>query len=63
MEIIARLRTLDTVIIIGSDMRIKLMQTILDKDVIGIKIGESPIADDKYVNSENVRTMIRQLHY
>lgn len=63
MEIIAFLRTYDIVIILGSNMRIKLLETLLDKDVIGFKIGESPIADDKYVNPEDVRRLVRQLHF
>lgn len=49
MEIIGILRSYDIVIIIGSNLRIKLVETMLDKDVIGVQIGESPINDDKYV--------------
>jgi len=62
MEVIAILRKMDTVIIIGSNKRIKLMEALLDKDVIGIQIGESPIAEDKYVDREEVRSIIRELH-
>lgn len=61
MEIIAMLRKHDIVIMLGSNMRIKLMETLLDKEVIGVEIGESPIADDKYVNPETVRQIIHQL--
>ena len=61
MEIIATLRTYDIVIILGSNMRIKLMETLLDKEVIGVQIGESPIADDKYVDPESIRIIVRQL--
>lgn len=63
MEIIAILRQYDIVIIIGSNMRIKLVETLLDKEVIGLQIGESPIADDKYVNAEDVQAIIRQLQF
>ena len=62
MEIISTLRNYDVVIILGSNMRIKLIETLLDKDVIGIQIGASPIAEDKYVDPESVREIIRQLH-
>lgn len=62
MEIISVLRAFDIVIIIGSNMRIKLIATMLDKDVIGVQIGESPIAEDKYVNPEDIRRIIQQLH-
>lgn len=61
MGIIATLRTYDIVIILGSNMRIKLMEALLDKEVIGVQIGESPIADDKYIDPESVRVIVRQL--
>ena len=63
MEIVSILRAYDIVIIIGSNMRIKLVETLLDKDVIGVQIGESPINEDKYVKSEAIRTIIRQLQF
>jgi hypothetical protein len=62
MEIIGTLRSYDMVIIICSNMRIKLIEALLDKDVIGVQIGESPINEDKYVNAESIRDIIRQLH-
>lgn len=63
MEIVSILRAYDIVIIIGSNMRIKLVETLLDKDVIGVQIGESPINEDKYVKPEAIRTIIRQLQF
>jgi DNA-binding transcriptional regulator LsrR (DeoR family) len=63
MEIVGILRAYDIVIIIGSNVRIKLMETLLDKSVIGVQIGESPIADDKFVNVEDIRSIIRQLQF
>ena len=62
MEIIATLRNYDIVIILGSNMRIKLMEALLDKEVIGVQIGASPIAEDKYVDPESIRIIIRQLY-
>lgn len=59
MQIVARLRTYDIVIFMGSNMRIKLVEALLDKEVIGIQIGESPIAEDKYFNPVDLRTIIR----
>ncbi len=61
MEIIATLRNYDIVIILGSNLRIKLMETLLDKEVIGIQIGESPIADNKYVDPERIKGIVQQL--
>jgi predicted XRE-type DNA-binding protein len=63
MQIIADVRKHDIVIIIGSNMRIKLLETLLDKAVIGVQIGESPIAEDKYVNPEDICALIRQLRF
>jgi len=37
------------------------METLLDKEVIGVQIGESPIADNKYVDPESVRDIVQQL--
>jgi len=61
MEIISTLRKYDVVIIVGSNMRIKLIATLLDKEVIGVEIGESPIAEDKYVDPESIRKIIKQM--
>ncbi|WP_371376655.1 transcriptional regulator [Sporomusa aerivorans] len=63
MQIITDVRKHDIVIIIGSNMRIKLIETLLDKAVIGIQIGESPIEEDKYVSPEDIRALIRQLRF
>ena len=61
MEIISTLHSYDIVIIIGSNMRIKLVEMLLDKEVVGVQIGESPIAEDKYVSCESIRSIIRLL--
>jgi predicted transcriptional regulator len=63
MEIISTLRSYDIVIIIGSNMRIKLIEALLDKEVIGVQIGESPLNEDKYVKPDSIRAIIRQLHF
>lgn len=62
MQVISILRKYDVVIILGSNMRIKLMEALLDKEVIGVQIGESPIEDDKYVNPEDIREIITKIH-
>lgn len=61
MEVVAKLRKYDIVIILGSNMRIKLMEALLDKEVIGVELGASPIAEDKYVEPELLRQIIRQI--
>jgi len=62
MEIISTLRSYDIVIIICSNMRIKLIEALLDKEVIGVPIGESPLNEDKYVKPDSIRAIIHQLH-
>lgn len=59
MSIIYQVRQYDVVIILGSDQRIRLFKALLDKEVISIDIGKSPITQDVYVDSENLRNIIR----
>ncbi|KYZ78285.1 transcriptional regulator [Anaerosporomusa subterranea] len=61
MRIIAEIRSNDTVIILGSNMRIKLIEAMLDKEVIGVQIGESPIAEDKYLEPAILRDIVRKI--
>lgn len=61
MRIITAVREKDMVIILGSNMRIKLIETMLDKEVIGIQIGESPIAEDKYVDPGIIKDIISKI--
>lgn len=61
MRIIMEIRRNDVVIILGSNMRINLIETMLDNEVIGIQIGESPIAEDKFVDPELVKNIVRQI--
>ena len=58
MDLMMQLRTFDVVVIIGSDFRIKIAQTILDKEVVPIYLGESPIEEDKRVDPELLRQIL-----
>jgi len=58
MELISHMRDFDTVIFIGSDMRIRLVEAILGREVTSIEIGESPITEDKYVDPDILRNLI-----
>jgi transcriptional regulator with XRE-family HTH domain len=49
-SILAKLKAYETVIVIGSNQRIKIFEAIFDQQVVGIKIGESPIEEDKAVD-------------
>jgi transcriptional regulator len=61
MEIVARVRDYDVVIIIGSDYRIKVSEALLGREVVGVEIGSSPIKGDREVNVEELRSLVRQL--
>lgn len=61
MGIIFALGEYDAVIFLGSDMRIRLAESILGDKVIGIEIGESPIKGDRYVDPEIIRSTVRGL--
>lgn len=61
MAVITRLRECDAVILIGSDMRLNLAEAIVGPQLIGIQIGTSPITEDKSIDVDVVRNLIRNL--
>lgn len=46
MSILATIRRYDTVVVLGSNKRVQLVETLLDKDVIPFILGESPLKAD-----------------
>lgn len=61
MGLIYKVRHYDVVIIIGSEQRLRLFKALLDKEVVSISIGSSPITQDKYIDPDNLRDIIRKL--
>jgi len=61
MEVVARIREYDVIIIIGSDYRIKVSEALLGREVIGFEIGTSPIHGDRIVDRNKLRYLVRQL--
>ncbi|TEB08343.1 hypothetical protein Psch_01906 [Pelotomaculum schinkii] len=61
METIAMLHSFDQVVMIGSNKRIKIIEAVLDKEVVGFEIGESPIQEDKYVETEKIIELVRAI--
>ncbi|MDD2554163.1 MAG: transcriptional regulator, partial [Desulfotomaculaceae bacterium] len=59
IEKIAKVQSYDQVIVIGSNKRIKVFETVLDKEVVGFEIGESPIREDKIVNIDDLIRLVR----
>ncbi|HIU63810.1 MAG TPA: transcriptional regulator [Candidatus Avacidaminococcus intestinavium] len=61
MKIVGRLRESDVVIVAASNMRINLAKTLLDKQVVGLVLGESPIEEDKYLEPQLVQEIMESL--
>ncbi len=58
MDLIARVRAYDVVILIGSRQRINWGAALLDKEVLGINLGETPLTEDQYVDPERLQELI-----
>ncbi len=58
MDIVALLQSYDHVIVIGSNKRIKIVEAVMVKDIIGFEIGESPIQENKEVNVSEIKNLI-----
>ncbi len=61
MELIAKAHSFDQVVVIGSNQRIKIFEAVLDKEVLGFEIGESPIQEDKYVEIDKIVQLVRAI--
>jgi transcriptional regulator with XRE-family HTH domain len=61
MQIIADVKTYDTVIFLGSDMRVRVVEALLDKKVVCIEIGRSPIKEDCEIDANKLRRLIRKI--
>jgi transcriptional regulator len=61
MSLIYKVRQYDVVIILGSDQRLRLFKALLDKEVVSIDIGKSPITQDVYMDPENLRNVIKTI--
>lgn len=58
IEILVELKEYDLTIFLGSDMRLDLVDKLLDGKIIGLKIGESPIREDKYVDPKEIKEIL-----
>jgi transcriptional regulator with XRE-family HTH domain len=61
MELTSRMRNYEVVICIGSDERVKLIEGILDAEVISVEIGVSPLTEDKWVDPKEIRKILRSI--
>lgn len=61
MQVLAEVRRHDVVILIGSRERNAAAAALVDSEVFAIELGRSPILEDKYVDPERLREVIRML--
>lgn len=59
MDLLAKAHSFDQIVVLGSSKRIKIFEAVLDKEVVGFEIGESPIQEDKYINIEKLLELVR----
>ncbi len=59
IEIMVKLKEFDLIIFIGSDMRLDLMEKLIEGNVIGIELGKSPLKQDQYVDIDSVENIIK----
>lgn len=62
MEIIVKLKEFDLIIFLGSDMRLDLIEKLIEGNIVGIELGESPIKEDQYVEPAQIEDIIRSYH-
>lgn len=62
LNLISELKEYDGVIFLGSDMRVRMLESVLGRDkVIGVEVGISPIREDKVVAPEDIRKVIQSI--
>lgn len=61
MNILASLRNHDTVVVMGSNKRVQLIEGLLDRDVIPIILGESPLRHDVAVDLTKFEKLIQAI--
>ncbi|MFI5358783.1 MAG: transcriptional regulator [Halanaerobiales bacterium] len=59
IEIMVKLKEFDLIIFIGSDMRLDLMEKLIEGNIIGIELGKSPLKQDQYVDIERIEKIIK----
>ncbi len=63
MDLIVQARQCDTVVIFASDKRGKLIEALVDSQVIRRDIGTSPITRDVYIPSQDIIEVMETLQY
>lgn len=63
MDTLASIRNYDTVIVLGSNKRVQGMEALLDRDVIPIELGESPLTSDVMADIQRVESILKTLFH
>jgi hypothetical protein len=58
MKVIGTLKDFDALIMIGSDMRVKIAEALMGNKVYGIELGKSPIKKDVRLEPEKLKGII-----
>lgn len=61
LKLIRSLQEYEVIIFMGSDMRVELVESLLDGEVIGMPLGSSPIKGDVRVDIEKLKSIIDQV--
>jgi len=61
MDILAAIRNYDTVIVMGSNKRVKGVEALLDRDVIPFELGESPLKQDVVADIHEFESILKTL--
>ncbi|SHH42265.1 hypothetical protein SAMN02745135_00748 [Caloranaerobacter azorensis DSM 13643] len=59
LEIIAELRNYDLIITLFSDMRNSLVHKLLDREIISIDIGKSPLTEDIEIDIRTIENILK----
>ncbi|MTI95539.1 MAG: helix-turn-helix domain-containing protein [Firmicutes bacterium] len=61
MDLLTRVRSFSTIVVLGSTSRIKIIEALLDTRVVGFPIGESPLTRDVVADTNQFEQVIRSL--
>lgn len=61
IDTIATLKSFDTLVVAASDYRIESFRRLIDGEVIGITLGESPITQDQHLDLTVLENVFKQL--
>lgn len=61
MELVARVRECDQIVLLGSDYRTRVLEALIGRPCVAVEIGRSPITRDVPVDPEALRALLRRL--